>query len=203
MNQTIPMILFTGFLGSGKTTLLLETVKYLSVKQFRCAIIVNEVGEIGIDNLQMKKLGYDVWELFGGCICCTLNVNLESTLKKLADYDVDVILTEPSGAAEPSGIFHSLLHCGYERSDIYYIYILDAPRIGMLTQVLEPLITASLPPADMVLINKTDQATSDEIDLCSEIIRKRNQEAAVLRLTLNEPIPAKLTDSFDFFLKGR
>ncbi len=62
------IILFTGFLGSGKTTMLLKTIELLAAENKKCAIIVNEIGEVGIDNRQMRRLGYDVHDLFGGCV---------------------------------------------------------------------------------------------------------------------------------------
>lgn len=203
MGKNKPMILFSGFLGSGKTTLLQESVKYLAEKKIKCAVIVNEAGEIGIDNLQMKKLGYNVWELLGGCICCTLSSNLETTLKELENYDIDVILTEPSGASEPSEIFRSLEHYGYHKKDIINFYLLDALRIGMLTEILEPLLTSSLLAADIIFINKIDLAQDEEIILCEETAKKKNNKAKIIRVTLNENLPAAYTDMLDNFTKER
>ena len=70
------LLVVTGFLGSGKTSLILS----LAARPNRhVAILVNEIGEIGIDNQLMRQLDLDVWELFNGCICCTLTADLVST----------------------------------------------------------------------------------------------------------------------------
>ncbi|WP_423055704.1 GTP-binding protein [Acetobacterium carbinolicum] len=107
-------MLFTGFLGSGKTSLLLKCAEYLARNKKKCAIVINEIGEIGIDNLQMKKMGYDVWEIFGGCICCTMAISLEETIKQLMDkFKIEYILMEPSGAADPSALYQPLQHSGF------------------------------------------------------------------------------------------
>ncbi|MDK2940935.1 MAG: hypothetical protein PWP56_448 [Acetobacterium sp.] len=181
------LILFTGFLGSGKTSLLLESAKYLAEKDKRCAIIVNEVGEIGIDNLQMKKMGYDVWEIFGGCICCTLAMSLEETITQLmTDFQLDYILIEPSGAADPSAIYPPLEHSGFRKEKIRNVFILDSTRVDMFEAVLEPYLATSIPLADVVVINKIDVASPGELEKSDMIIGKYNQTVPLLKINVNE-----------------
>ncbi|KNZ42289.1 CobW family GTP-binding protein [Acetobacterium bakii] len=181
------LILFTGFLGSGKTSLLLKTARHLAQQQKQCAIIVNEVGEIGIDNLQMKKMGYDVWEIFGGCVCCTLAVSLEETIEKLtANYAVEYILMEPSGAADPKALFQPLKHCGFAKENLNNVFILDPTRVEMFEAVLEPYLESSIPLADIAVINKIDVATAPELEKSEAIIRKYNQTVPVLKINVNE-----------------
>jgi len=69
-----------GFLGSGKTTTIINTGKYLVDKGHKVAIIVNEIGEIGIDGDIIKKFGFDTKEITNGCICCSLKMGLRSTV---------------------------------------------------------------------------------------------------------------------------
>ena len=78
MNTLPKLFLFSGFLGSGKTTLLNLTARYLTEKGYKIAMVINEAGETGVDNLYMKKKGYMVKELFGGCIA----VHWPKTLRK-------------------------------------------------------------------------------------------------------------------------
>ena len=66
------LLIVSGFLGSGKTTFIIQATKAVSEKGFKPAIILNEVGETGIDDLFMRRLGLNVWELLGGCICCII-----------------------------------------------------------------------------------------------------------------------------------
>jgi uroporphyrinogen-III decarboxylase len=77
------LLLFTGFLGSGKTTLVIRLARFAVEHGQKVAILVNEIGEVGIDNQLMRRLDLNVWELLGGCICCTLSADLVSTLQEL------------------------------------------------------------------------------------------------------------------------
>jgi G3E family GTPase len=181
------LILFTGFLGSGKTSLLLQSAKQLALSKKSCAIIVNEIGEIGIDNLQMKKMGYDVWEIFGGCICCTLAASLEETIEQLtADYAVEYILMEPSGAADPGALFAPLKHCGFDGENLKNVFILDPTRIDMFETVLEPYLESAIPLADLAVINKIDVAMASELEKSEMIIRKYSQAATILKININK-----------------
>jgi len=181
------LVLFSGFLGSGKTSLLLKSARHLAEKSKRCAIIVNEVGEIGIDNLQMKKMGYDVWEIFGGCICCTLAVSLEETIVQLmAGFQLDYILIEPSGAADPSAIYPPLEHSGFPKEKVKNVFILDPTRVDMFEAVLEPYLAASIPLANFVVINKIDVASLRELEKSDSIIRKYNQKVQILEINVND-----------------
>jgi Putative GTPases (G3E family) len=181
------LILFTGFLGSGKTSLLLKIAKELSQQQKRCAIIVNEVGEIGIDNLQMKKMGYDVWEIFGGCICCTLAISLDETMHQLLEqYETEYILMEPSGAADPSALYPTLAHCGFTPDRIKNVMIMDPTRVEMLVEVLEPYLEAAIPLADLAVINKIDVAIAAEIEQSERVIRQYNPGVLIAQINVNE-----------------
>jgi G3E family GTPase len=103
------LLLVTGFLGSGKTTLIIPLAQSVVQLKRRVAILVNEIGEIGIDNQLMRQLDLNVWELLAGCICCTLSGDLVATLQKLdADYAPDLVIVEPSGAADPRNVLTAL-----------------------------------------------------------------------------------------------
>ena len=96
------LIVITGFLGTGKTTFIVKLVTAVMQKGLKVAIVVNEIGQIGIDDQFMKRLGFSVWEVLGGCICCTLAGDLVRTLQELeGNYAPDVVIVEPSGAADP------------------------------------------------------------------------------------------------------
>ena len=181
------LLLFTGFLGSGKTSLLLKIARKLSQNKKRCAIIVNEVGEIGIDNLQMKKMGYDVWEIFGGCICCTLAISLEDTMQQLLDnFELDYILMEPSGVADPSALYEPIKHSGFPDEKVKNVFILDPTRICMFEEVLEPYLQSAIPLADVTVINKIDIATAEEMAESEKVIRKYNKEIMIFKINVNE-----------------
>ncbi|MBU4440268.1 MAG: cobalamin biosynthesis protein CobW [Firmicutes bacterium] len=181
------LILFTGFLGSGKTSLLLKCAEYLARNKTRCAIIINEIGEIGIDNLQMKKMGYDVWEIFGGCICCTMAISLEETIQQLMmDYEIEYILMEPSGAADPTTLYQPLLHSGFTAAQISDIFIMDPTRVEMFEAVLEPYLQSAIPLANHAIINKIDLASAEEMKKSNQIIKKYNEKVPIFEINLKE-----------------
>ncbi|WP_019225552.1 GTP-binding protein [Dehalobacter restrictus] len=164
------IVFVSGFLGSGKTTFIVKLVESLAQRNIKAALIVNEAGEIGIDNQYMKQLGYNVWEIFGGCICCTLSVSLEHTIQELEkNYHPDVIIIEPSGAANPETVYNSLISLGIEKERIANFFILDPTRIEMFLEILTPLLISSLELADCVLINKIDLADGESIEKCREL----------------------------------
>ena len=76
------VIIISGFLGAGKTTLLKKILTWESDLS-ETVVIVNEFGDVGIDGSLLQNVGSDVVELTGGCICCTMKVDLNQTLKKI------------------------------------------------------------------------------------------------------------------------
>jgi len=159
------LLLFIGFLGSGKTTLVIRLAEHLLPKGLKVAILVNEIGEIGIDNQLMKQLDFNVWELLNGCICCTLSADLVTTLEKLdREYQPDLVIIEPSGAADPRSIHKALpYYHGTAFSGITTAAVVDPLRVEMLLEVMSPLVTAQITNANVLLITKTDLATPAEL----------------------------------------
>ena len=104
--KSIPILLLTGYLGAGKTTLLNHILK--NQEGYKVAIIVNDIGEINVDqklidkNAQIQKEDTDVVGLTNGCICCTLKLDLLQQLSALASSNkFDYIIIEASGICEP------------------------------------------------------------------------------------------------------
>lgn len=188
------LLLVTGFLGSGKTTLILSLAHAAQAAGRRAAIIVNEIGEIGIDNQLMRQLELDVWELFNGCICCTLTADLVTTLQKLdAEYAVNLVIVEPSGAADPKNLLQALpYYRGRPLAGIRWVTVLDPLRLPMLIDVLEPLITAGIRQGDCLVISKADIATPEELVEAELLTRAINPSAPLYQLALNGPLPGKL-----------
>jgi G3E family GTPase len=178
------LLLFTGFLGSGKTTLVIKLAKFAVERGQKVAILVNEIGEVGIDNQLMRQLDLNVWELLNGCICCTLSADLVTTLQKLdADYVPDIVIIEPSGAADPRSILGALpYYRGTPFAGMRTIALLDPLRLEMLYAVMTPLITAQIEHADLVLISKCDQAQPEEVAFARQVAQAHNAAASVLNV---------------------
>ena len=86
--KSIPVTIITGFLGSGKTTLLNEILS--NQKGLKTAVLVNEFGEIGIDNDLIISTSEDIVELSNGCICCSINGELLEAVNKILKRNKDI-----------------------------------------------------------------------------------------------------------------
>lgn len=186
------LLLFTGFLGSGKTSVIIPLAKAAAAAGRKVAILVNEIGEIGIDNQLMRQLGLNMWELVAGCICCTLSADLVSTLKQVeAEYAPELVVVEASGAADPSRILELLPHYrGRPLAGVRTVTMIDPLRLEMLLEVLTPLITSQIACADIIIISKADMAAPAVIAYSIDTARAINPRARIIT-----PATAKAADA--------
>lgn len=193
---TMHLLLVTGFLGSGKSTLVIQLAESAIKAGRRVAILVNEIGEIGIDNQLMRQLDFNVWEMVNGCICCTLSAELVTTLEQLdREYDADLVLLEPSGAAEPDNIMRAMpYYKGRPLESLRSVSILDALRFPELYQVLTPLVEKQVVHADWLIVNKADLASGEQIDETRRIASEINSNARVLVLSANQPLETEVLE---------
>jgi len=180
------LLLVSGFLGSGKTTFIIKLAQEIISGNKTVAILVNEIGEIGIDDQLMRQLDLNVWEVMNGCICCTLQ-QLD------ADYEVDLVIVEPSGAAEPGNILKALpYYKGKPLKSVKSIALLDPLRITELYAVLTPLITKQVENSDQIVLTKADVASPEELEEARQIAREINPNGQIVVLSADEPLPAEL-----------
>ncbi len=185
------LFLFAGFLGSGKTTLILSLAeKLVKERGQKVGIIVNEVGTIGIDDKVMRQFGLDVWELYSGCICCQLGVDLVTTLHTIsADYKPDLVIVEASGLATPEGVMDSLRYYkGEPLEKIKTVVVVDPTRLDMLLEVLTPLATAQIVAADILALNKIDECSEAEITTAQEALRSMNDRATIILMSARNAV---------------
>ena len=176
------LVVVTGFLGSGKTSLIIRLADFFCKKELKTAVVVNEIGDIGIDNRVMRKLGMDVWELANGCICCSLAGDLVDTLHELVSgHRPDFGVVEPSGAANPRSVLNALsFYKGPALGKQVTLTILDPLRLHVLMDVMTPLIVSQLAQADCVVIGKSDMATSDEMKFAKTTARTYSHSVPVV-----------------------
>ncbi len=188
------LVLITGFLGSGKTTLVIKLARAVAEQGYQSAILVNEIGQIGIDDALMRRLDLNVWEMVSGCICCTLSADLVSTLEMLdRDYDVDLLVLEASGAAEPGNILRTLrFYHGRPLGGVASISVLDPLRLPELFQVMTPLMSKQIAHADLLLINKADVAAEEQITATRRIAAQVNPGAPLVVASAHEPLSRQL-----------
>jgi len=180
------ILVMAGFLGSGKTTAIIGLTEVIREYGLKVAIVVNEIGEIGIDNQVLKQLDFDVWELLSGCICCSLTGDLLQTLDKLAsEYDVDLVIVEPSGAANPQQIIDALdTQSATAIESVFTAVVIDPLRLDGLMEVLEPLISSQIKLADLIIISKADIASADDISKATKTAQNINPKVPLLATSL-------------------
>ena len=169
------LILISGFLGSGKTTMLLSTVdQIIAMTNKKVVIIKNDFGNVGIDAKVMEKSGLQVRELPSGCICCTLGVDFLKTLTTVAtEYHPDLVFVEPSGLADPASIITVMKgYKGPKVERIRVMIIVDAVRFNLISRAMPAPMERQLKIGDVIVINKIDEATKEQIDEVRQTVHK-------------------------------
>jgi G3E family GTPase len=188
----IPVMVLTGFLGAGKTTLLNRILTENHGK--RIAVIENEFGEIGIDNELVLNVEEEVFEMNNGCICCTVRGDLIRILTGLAKKRerFDYILVETTGLADPAPVAQTFF-VDEEIKDLFYLD--GVVTVVDCKHVLEHIDSSGeckeqIAFADVVLLNKTDLVSNDEVNRLEQRIRSMNSLAKVIRaVNADAPIP--------------
>lgn len=178
------LIVVAGFLGSGKTTLILEVARRLTAASHQVAIIENEIGDIGIDGDRIADGGLLVRELFGGCVCCTLQVGLVDTLKELGrTVGPDYVILEPTGIARPSDLTRAVRDYVDWVEQVRVVTLLDAERYDMLTEVIGPMLEGQVADADVVAVTKIDAASPEEVERVLADVRAQDPSLRALAIS--------------------
>lgn len=165
VENKVKVNIINGFLGVGKTT----TIKHLlntKPRLERWAVIVNEVGEIGIDQALIESNnGVEVAEIPGGCICCSLSASLQVVLSNLfKNYKLDRIIIEPSGVGHPAGVVDVLNRFFKHRVDIQAIITIINPKhLFSEKHMVHPTYIDQVELADVLVANKVDLCENEEI----------------------------------------
>ena len=160
-----------GFLGSGKTTIIIRMAEHYIGKGRKVAVLVNEIGEIGVDGSTIRSGGLETVELEQGCICCSLAGSLQSTMKEIeAQIDPDVLLIEPTGLALPGKVME-LIRGTVDEDRENIIGIIDAHRFDTLIERKEDFLKAQLSRSDFFLINKVDAVDFERVFEVSSWLR--------------------------------
>ena len=210
MDNRIPVTLLTGFLGSGKTTLLNKLLHHADMKD--SAVIINELGSEGLDHILAKNLERTVESqhiadntvlLESGCLCCTLTNEMADTLRDLffkralgAIPEFKRLIIETTGMADPGPIMGSLLNepviSSTYRLDAVIVTIDSVYGLAQLSQHLEAKKQAAI--ADVLLITKTDLATTAQIEAIQTTLTSLNAGASQHRIKQGEIQPSDIID---------
>jgi G3E family GTPase len=179
----IPVTVLTGYLGSGKTTLLNRILTEDHGKRY--AVIVNEFGEIGIDNDLIVESDEEIYEMNNGCICCTVRGDLIRTVETLMRRPgrFDAILVETTGLADPAPVAQTFFMDDEVRAKTRLdavVALVDAKHLPLrLKDSREAADQIAF--ADVVVLNKTDLVTEDELRQVEASIRRINPSARIHR----------------------
>ncbi|PSB07344.1 cobalamin biosynthesis protein CobW [Pleurocapsa sp. CCALA 161] len=160
----MPVTIITGFLGSGKTTLLNQILQ--NKDNLKVAILVNEFGDINIDEQLLISVESDMVELDNGCICCTINDSLVDAVYRVLEREekVDYLVIETTGLADPLPILLTFLSTELKfltRIDAV-ITVVDAAAFD-LKHFESDTALSQIRYGDLVILNKIDLATKEQI----------------------------------------
>ena len=226
MNQKeTPVLLLTGYLGSGKTTLV---NRILTNRQgIRFAVIVNDIGEVNIDASLIQQGGVvkqkddSLVALQNGCICCTLKMDLVNQLCDLVKSgNFDYIVIEASGICEPVPIAQTICSIpgmppeytkyGVPRLDCI-VSVVDALRLrdefacakdltrdNIDDEDIENLIIQQIEFCDIILLNKVDQVSEEELKQIKAVVRAIQPTAKIVECTFSDVTLQQILDTHSF-----
>ena len=201
--KPIPVTVLTGYLGAGKTTLLNRILSENHGKKY--AVIVNEFGEIGIDNDLIVESDEEIYEMNNGCVCCTVRGDLirvvEGLMRRPGRFDG--IIVETTGLADPVPVAQTFFMDDDVRAKTELdavIALVDAKHLPLRlkdSREAEDQIAF----ADVVVINKSDLVTPDELDVIEDIVRAINPAARVYKTSRSGVDLARVLDQGAFNLE--
>lgn len=179
------VLVIGGFLGSGKTSTIIRLGKELSAQGNKVAVIVNEIGEIGIDGDVISKYGLDTTELTSGCICCSLKVNMKTTISLLMkDFQPDILLIEPTGIAFPQVIKNEINLMDLKGTVVApLVTLIDGSRFKQLMKEVKHFSMRQIIDADILGINKVDLMEPLQISIVEASVQQLNPKARVIQLS--------------------
>lgn len=204
-DRRIPVTLLTGFLGSGKTSLLNTMLRDPALRG--CAVLINEVGAVGLDHLLVEEVSEEITLLESGCLCCAVRGDLTRSLRDLFMRRLrreigalDRVVIETTGLADPAPVIHTLMRDFFlaERFRLEgVVTTVDVRHVHWQTAQHEEAVK-QIAMADRVVLTKCDLADSFAIAEAEDRVASLNPVAAVWQ---SEPgkMPAGLLEGMSLY----
>ncbi|QDL08372.1 GTP-binding protein [Brasilonema octagenarum UFV-E1] len=187
ITDSVPVTVLTGYLGAGKTTLLNRILTHEHGK--KVAVIVNEFGEVGIDNQLVIDTDEEIFEMNNGCICCTVRGDLIRIIGNLMKrrHKFDHLVIETTGLADPAPVIQTFFMDEDMREQLELdavVTVVDAKHIWQHWDADEAQEQIAF--ADVILLNKTDLVPPEQLDELEKRIRGMNAMAKIYRTRESE-----------------
>lgn len=195
----IPVTVITGFLGAGKTTLVARLLRHPAMD--RVAVVINELGAIGIDHDLVSQVTESVALLANGCLCCSVRTDLQQTLRALFQDRVaglipefDRVILETTGLADPAPVVQSLITDPLLSKHFFLdgvVTLVDAEHgLQSLQDHVESIKQVAI--ADLILITKSDRVSVELMQAVELVVAKIQPYAPQKKLLFGEIEPKEL-----------
>ena len=197
MTAPLPVTVIGGYLGSGKTTLVNHLLR--NANGLRLAILVNEFGELAIDEDLIEAQDDDIISIAGGCVCCSFGSDLTGALMDMTKLDPqpDHVLIESSGVAIPSAIVGSVsLLDGFRTDGIVILADAETIRSSAGDKYMGDTVLRQLTDANIIVLNKTDLVNETQLSETKQWLGQKNSDARVIESSRSIVAPQVVLDSF-------
>ena len=180
--QKMNVLVVSGFLGAGKTTLINHLLSTRTGETGKIAIIVNEVGELGVDGELLSGKNVDMIELAGGCICCTIKSGFIDAVREIYEKVRPVFLVvEATGVAQPGEILDMIFELP-QNEFICLANLITVVDAGFFEarKVLASFYDNQIRFADILILNKADQVDANILEEIRDLLREMNPESLLL-----------------------
>jgi G3E family GTPase len=197
MTEPLPVTVIGGYLGSGKTTMVNHLLR--NANGLRLAVLVNEFGELAIDEDLIEAEDDDIISIAGGCVCCSFGSDLTGALMELAKLvpQPDHVLIESSGVAIPSAIVGSVsLLDGFRTDGIVIVADAETVQSSAGDKYMSDTVLRQIADANIIVLNKTDLVSEVNLSETKQWLGLQNGGARLVEAIHSIVPPSAILDSF-------